>query len=85
LVVFVGLFVWGFLLGGIGAILAVPLTVLVLTLMENFDATRMPAVLMRYTGEEKKEERQQALEQAKGWWTKARTALVPQEGPTEKG
>ena len=58
LVVFVGLFVWGFLLGGMGAILAVPLTVLVLTLMENFDATRMPAVLMRYTGEEKKEERQ---------------------------
>ena len=85
LVVFVGLFVWGFLLGGIGAILAVPLTVLVLTLMENFDATRIPAVLMRYTGEEKKEERQQALEQAKGWWAKARTALVPQEGPTEKG
>ena len=85
LVVFVGLFVWGFLLGGIGAILAVPLTVLVLTLMENFDATRMPAVLMRYTGEEKKEERQQALEQAKGWWAKARTALVPQEGPPEKG
>jgi predicted PurR-regulated permease PerM len=85
LVVFVGLFVWGFLLGGIGAILAVPLTVLVLTLMENFDATRMPAVLMRYTGEEKKEERQQALEQAKGWWAKGRTALVPHEGPPEKG
>jgi predicted PurR-regulated permease PerM len=85
LVVFVGLFVWGFLLGGIGAILAVPLTVLVLTLMENFDATRIPAILMRYTGEEKKEERQQALEQAKGWWAKARTAIAPQEGPTEKG
>ena len=41
LVVFVGLFVWGFLLGGMGAILAMPLTVLVLTLMENFDATRV--------------------------------------------
>jgi hypothetical protein len=40
---------------------------------------------MRYTGEEKKEERQQALEQAKGWWTKARTALVPQEEPPAKG
>lgn len=85
LVVFVGLFVWGFLLGGIGAILAVPLTVLVLTLMENFDATRMPAVLMRYTGEEKKEERQQALEQAKGWWAKAQPSLVPKEKPEEQG
>ena len=85
LVVFVGLFVWGFLLGGIGAILAVPLTVLVLTLMENFDATRMPAVLMRYTGKEKKEERQQAMEQAKGWWAKARTAIEPEEEPEEQG
>jgi predicted PurR-regulated permease PerM len=84
LVVFVGLFVWGFLLGGIGAILAVPLTVLVLTLMENFEATRMPAVLMRYTGEHKKEERQQALEQAKGWWAKAQTSLVPKEKPEEQ-
>src|SRR3990172_13221443 len=37
-VVFVGLFMWGFLLGGIGALLAVPLTLLVLVLMENFDA-----------------------------------------------
>lgn len=85
LVVFVGLFIWGFLLGGIGAILAVPLTVLVLTLMENFDATRMPAVLMRYTGEEKKEERQQALTQAKGWWAKAQPSLVPREKPEEQG
>jgi predicted PurR-regulated permease PerM len=83
LVVFVGLFVWGFLLGGMGAILAVPLTVLVLTLMENFDATRMVAVLLRYTGEHKKEERQQAMEQAKGWWAKTRTGLEPIEEPEE--
>ena len=68
-----------------GAILAVPLTVLVLTLMENFDATRIPAVLMRYTGEEKKEARQQAMAQAKGWWSKAKTSLVPKEEPEEQG
>ena len=72
--VFVGLFVWGFLLGGMGAILATPLTVLLLTLMENFDATRALAVLMRYTGEHKKEERQQAMAQAKGWWARTRAA-----------
>jgi predicted PurR-regulated permease PerM len=85
LVVFVGLFVWGFLLGGIGAILATPLTVLVLMLMENFEGTRTAAVLMRYTGEQKKEERQQAMEQAKGWWSKAQTSLVPKEEPQEQG
>ena len=54
-VVFIGLFVWGFLLGGIGAILAVPMTLLVLIIMENFEDTRPLAILFRYTGEEKKE------------------------------
>ncbi len=81
LVVFVGLFVWGFLLGGIGAILATPLTVLLLTIMENVDGTRTLAILMRYTGEEKKEEREQAMEQAKGWLAKARAAPKPEEEP----
>jgi len=38
-VVFVALFVWGYLLGGSARWLAVPLTLLVLTLMEYFDAT----------------------------------------------
>ena len=61
-VVFVGLFVWGYLLGGIGAILAVPLTMLLLIAMESFPGTRNLAILMRYTGEEKKEEREQAAD-----------------------
>jgi predicted PurR-regulated permease PerM len=65
-VVFIGLFVWGFLLGGIGAILAVPLTMLVLILMEEFPGTRNLAILMRYTGEEKKEERQEAAKSLRG-------------------
>jgi len=65
-VIFVGLFVWGYLLGGIGAILAVPLTMLVLIAMENFPGTRNLAILMRYTGEEKKEEREQAANDMKG-------------------
>jgi len=85
LVVFVGLFVWTFLLGGIGAILAVPLTLLVLTLMENFEGTRMAAVLMRYTGEEKKEERQQAMQQARGLWDEARVAIAQTDGREEQG
>jgi len=74
-VVFVGLFVWGFLLGGIGAILAVPMTLLVLMIMENFEGTRMLAVLMRYTGEEKKEERQEAAQHVKGMWGKVKGTI----------
>jgi len=65
-VVFVGLFIWGYLLGGIGAILAVPLTLLVLIIMENFEGTRPLAILMRYTGEEKEEERKEAAKHVKG-------------------
>jgi len=83
-VIFVGLFVWGFLLGGIGAILAVPLTLLVLMIMENFEGTRMLAVLMRYTGETKKEERQKAAEQAKDLWEKARSTISSKEEAVEK-
>ena len=71
-VVFIGLFVWTFLLGGIGAILAVPLTMLVLIIMENFEGTRSIAVLLRYTGEEKKEERQKAAKDVKGLWGKVK-------------
>jgi predicted PurR-regulated permease PerM len=75
-VVFVGLFVWGYLLGGIGAILAVPMTMIVLIIMENFEGTRPLAILMRYTGEEKKEERKAAADHLKGLWGKVRGAFT---------
>jgi hypothetical protein len=71
-IVFIGLFVWGYLLGGIGAILAVPMTLMVLIFMENFEGTRTIAVLMRYTGEEKAGERQAALDHLKGLWGKVK-------------
>lgn len=74
-IVFVGLFVWGFLLGGIGAILAVPLTLLVLISLENFEGTRSLAILMRYTGEAEAGEKQEALTHAKDLWRKAKVAL----------
>jgi AI-2 transport protein TqsA len=74
-VVFIGLFVWGYLLGGIGAILAVPLTMLVLIIMENFEGTHTLAVLMRYTGEGGKEERQQAAVHLKGVFDKLRGSV----------
>jgi len=75
LVVFVGLFIWGYLLGGIGAILAVPMTLLVLIVMENFEVTRPIAILMRYTGEEKNEEPQAAAQHVKGLWGKVKGTI----------
>ena len=68
-VVFVSLFVWGYLLGGIGAILAVPMTLLVLILLENFEGTRPLVILFRYTGEDKTGERKAAREYLQDWWS----------------
>jgi AI-2 transport protein TqsA len=76
-IVFVSLFIWGYLLGGIGAILAVPMTMLVLIIMENFEGTRPIAILMRYTGEEKKEERQEASKHVQGIWGKLKGTISP--------
>ena len=84
-VVFIGLFVWGYLLGGIGAILAVPLTLLLLIIMENFEGTRPLAILKRYTGEEKKEERQEAAKNIKGVWGKLRGTFKSDQGTEEVG
>ena len=78
-VVFIGLFVWGYLLGGIGAILAVPMTMLLLIAMENFPGTRNLAILMRYTGEEKKEERQQAATHLKGLFSRFTVTHHPEQ------
>jgi AI-2 transport protein TqsA len=82
-VVFIGLFIWGYLLGGIGAILAVPLTLLVLIIMENFEGTRTLAVLMRYTGEEKKEERKAAETHVKGLWARVKETLSSEREPED--
>jgi hypothetical protein len=70
-----------YLLGAFGAILAVPLTLLVLTVLENFDGTRAMAVLLRFTGAEKQEEREAAMSQARGLWERARRAVIPRKQP----
>ena len=45
-VVFLSLFLWSFLLGGVGMLLAMPLTVLTVIVFEQFEETRWLAVLM---------------------------------------
>ncbi len=84
LIVFVGLFIWGYLLGGIGAILAVPMTMLVIIIMENFEGTRPIAILMRYSGEEKKEEREEAAKHVQGLWGKAKQTIHPDKDSKDK-
>ena len=83
-IVFIGLFVWGYLLGGIGAILAVPMTMMVLIIMENFEGTRPLAVLMRYTGEENKAERQAAAQNLQDVWGKMRGAFGSDRGSKDE-
>ena len=83
LIVFVGLFIWGYLLGGIGAILAVPMTMMVIIIMENFEGTRPIAILMRYTGEEKKEEREEAAKHVQGVWGKLKGTIRSDHEPED--
>jgi len=82
-VVFIGLFVWGYLLGGLGAILAVPMTLLVLLVMDNFENTRPLVTLMRFTGKTKEGEKQEAVGHVKGLWGKVKGAVSPDHKPED--
>ncbi len=83
-IVFIGVFIWGYLLGGIGALLAVPLTLLLIIIMENFENTRPIAILMRYTGEDNKEERQEAEKHVKGLWEKMKGTFTSNSDTVKK-
>lgn len=75
LVVFVSVFVWAWLLGGIGAILAVPLTMLILVILDSFEGTRWLAGLMRFVPGSDKEEDAAAVDHAKGIWGRVKDRL----------
>lgn len=80
-VVFVSLFVWAWLLGGIGAILAVPLTLLILTFLESFEGTRWVVTLLRMTPEHKQGEKSEARARLNTVWSRVRTAVRSEVGP----
>jgi len=65
-VVFISLFVWGWLLGGVGAILAVPLTMIIMAVLHNFDNTRWIAVLMSAPKSDKNIEHKNARDKLRG-------------------
>jgi AI-2 transport protein TqsA len=76
LVVFVSVIVWATLLGGMGALIAVPLTMLVMKVLEMSEGSRWIATLMRVgSGEGGTGEDQQALERLKGVTGKLRDAM----------
>ena len=83
-VVVISLFVWGWLLGAVGAILSTPLTLLILSVLEGFDNTRWITVLLRTAGTGETgnpEERQAAVGQIRNLWGKAVTAVRGGAGP----
>ena len=84
-VVFVSLFIWGWLLGGIGAILAVPLTLMVLTMMDSFGTTRWLVVLVRFTPEHTEGERQEAQGRLSGIAARFKKSSDKQEDAPEAG
>jgi AI-2 transport protein TqsA len=78
-IVFLSLFVWGWLLGGIGAILAVPLTLLILVILENFEITRGMVMLVRpssgHAREADEEEKQKARQMVDRWWERGKSFI----------
>ncbi len=77
-VVVISLFIWGWLLGVVGAVLSTPLTLLILTVLELFDGTRWIAMLLRTTGtgeERAVREHEEALGRARGLWERGVTAV----------
>jgi predicted PurR-regulated permease PerM len=77
-VVVISLFVWGWLLGAVGAILSTPLTLLILSIMQGFDSTRWVAILLRTAGTgaaTDSDEKQLAFRRMRGLWDRAVTAV----------
>jgi predicted PurR-regulated permease PerM len=83
-VVVISLFVWGWLLGAVGAILSTPLTLLILSILEGFENTRWATILLRTagTGEPVAEaERQAAFGRVRGLWDRAANAIRNSNSP----
>ena len=79
LVVFVSVIVWATVLGGMGALIAVPMTMIVMKILELSESTRWIAALMRIGSEsdsdEEKKEDAQAFEKLRGLTGKLRDAM----------
>jgi predicted PurR-regulated permease PerM len=77
LVVFVSVIFWATVLGGMGALIAVPMTMIVMKLLDSFESTRWLVALMRIGSgsDEEKEEDKQAFEKLRGLTGRLRDAM----------
>ena len=81
--VMLSLIVWGWILGAVGAILSIPMTLLVLTIMEQFDATRGLAALVRTqprsgeTDADHQAHKDRAKQQIADWFGRIKAAVEP--------
>lgn len=82
-VVFISLFVWGWLLGGIGAILSVPLTMIIMAVLNEFESTRWIAVLMSAPRNEQAAEHTNAQERLRGIWQRAKHTIQGTAGESD--
>jgi predicted PurR-regulated permease PerM len=76
--VVIALFVWGWLLGAVGAILSTPLTLLILSILEGFDTTKWVTVILRTAGTGEpvdSKEQQAAFGRVRGLWDRAVTTV----------
>ena len=80
LIVFVSVFIWGWLLGAIGAILAIPLTMLIITVLKSFSTTEWVARLMSYVPGSEQEADVEAVGRAKQIFSKIRRRLPAGDG-----
>jgi AI-2 transport protein TqsA len=79
-VVFISLFVWGWLLGGVGAILAVPLTMIIMAVMGSSPNTRWIAILMSAPKSDKYDDHQNARGKLRGLWKRTKHGVMGNGG-----
>jgi AI-2 transport protein TqsA len=70
LLVFISIFVWGWILGGAGAIAAIPITLLILSVLDSFEATKWIVVLLRPPTSSEEHERDEAHSKLRDLWGK---------------
>lgn len=75
LIVFISVFIWAWLLGAVGAILAMPLTMLLIVILDSFEATQWIASIMRYVPGSDQQPDPDAVVQVKGLWSRIRAGL----------
>jgi predicted PurR-regulated permease PerM len=71
LLVFISIFIWGWILGGAGAIAAIPITLLILSVLDSFEATKWIVVLLRPPSSSEEHERDEAHSKLRDLWGKA--------------